>query len=978
MSNCLSASSHFMILHDTQKRRTLKHFMLPLDKNETFLLILKNPVVFIVLFLVAACYSTAFAQQPRLPGTLQNLSKPGTPQQANALPDTSRIRKDTAKAPKGEIQTTIKYNAKDSIVYDLKTKLAFLYGSASTTYGSTQLDAEQIRINQQTQTLSAKGIPDTSGTLIGSPEFKQGNEKFEAESIDFNLKSGRGLIKKVVTTQGEAFITGETVKKDNEGNLYLRNARYTTCNLANPHWFFQASKIKKVGDKQIVTGPFNFHLVDIPTPLGFWMGIFPINTKSKQSGIIIPAYGEEPNGRGFYLRSGGYYWAVNDYVGLTFLGEIYSKGGFGLSSNGQYTKKYAYNGSFNLRFNQRLDGEEGAKLPANDFWISWSHTPLSKGTGRFSASVNAGTNSYNSRNSFQLINRVSTSFSSNISYSKTFAGTPFSMSVAARYNMNVQTKVADMTLPDFSLQMNRLYPLNFGNIKSSGSKFWQTLNVGWTVRASNQLSNVTIQGSGTNTNYPFSIDYGNFIKYSDGGRRSDTLNVLKDFPLILQRGQYGAIHDIPVSMTMRVLKYFNLSPSFSYNEIWYPKRLDYVFNDKTGQVRIDTLNKFSRVYRYSLSTGITTRIFGTYRIQRGRVEAIRHTIVPSIGFGYTPDFSKERYGFYQNIAYGGLPANASSNDLFRYAQQATVSRYKGFFLGDATSGANAGISFSINNTLEMKVRAKEDTSSKKEIGKKAKYTKVNILDGFSFSGSYNFLNKEYPLSTIGFQTATRILNNRLNITVNGFVDPYKYVLDSVSKTGKPVYYQRRLPNELAFQRQNPDNFRAFRATDAVTTRGIGQLQNLNIAISTNLNPDAAKKQVKAVPGKVTPDEAAAINTNTNLYVAWDIKWSLNVSYSASYIKTGFSPSEVRQNLNFNGNLSLTPKWKITFSSGYDFATKQIAATQIGIMRDLHCWDMIINWVPLPARYTSYDFTIRARASLLQDLKLTRQRNWYDR
>ncbi len=956
------------------KRRFV--FMLPLYKNVTFLLIPKNLLFFLVLFLGSGFYFEVNAQQLRVPGALQNRTQNQPQNVGSTVKDTSKVRKDSLKVPKGDIQTTIKYNAKDSIVYDMKSKLVFMYGNAATSYGDIHLNSEQIKINQQTQVVSARGVPDSTGKMTGLPEFTQGNEKFEAESIDYNIKSGKGLIKKVVTEQGGGFLQGQTVKKDNEGNLYLRNAIYTTCNLAHPHWYFEATKIKKVQDKQIVTGPFNFHLADIPTPLGFWMGIFPINTKTKQSGIIIPTYGEEPRGRGFYLRGLGYYWAVNDYVGLTFLGEIYSKGGFGLSTNGQYSKKYAYNGNFNIRFNQRLEGEEGNKSPLNDFWISWSHSPQSKGTGRFSASVNAGTNTYNSRNSFQILNRVSTSFNSSINYSKTFTGTPFSMSIAARHDMNVQTKVMNMTLPDFSFQMNRIYPLNFSSITSSGSKFWQTLNIGWTMRASNTLSNVTTTGSGTVSGYPFSIDYGNILQTTSNDRRTDTLSFLKDFPLIFSRGQYGVVHDIPVSMTMRVLKYFNLSPSFSYSETWYPKRLDYTYNDQTGRVRIDTINKFSRLYRYSISTGVTTRIFGTYRIQKGRVEAIRHTVMPSMSVGYTPDFSNEKFGFYQKVSYGGIPLNQSSNNLYRYAQEVAVSRYKGFFLGDATSGANAGLSFSINNTLEMKVRAKEDTSAKKEVGKKETFKKVNILDGFSFSSGYNFLNKDYPLANINFQTATRLLNNRLNVTLNGFIDPYKYVLDSVSSKG--TVYQRRLPRELAFQKQNPDNFKAFREAGAATTGGIGQLQNLNIALSTSLNPKAAKKEVKATPGKVTEEQAAAINANKNLYVSWDVAWDVNVSYSVSYVKVGFQPSQVRQNLNFNGNLSLTPKWKVTFSSGYDFETKQVAATQIGIMRDLHCWDMVINWVPLPSKYTSYDFTIRARASLLQDLKLTRQRNWYDR
>ena len=875
-----------------------------------------------------------------------------------------------------DIETTINYHSEDSVVYIPGDRM-ILYNGTWVSQGPIKLDAERLEINPKTNIVYAYGMPDSTGAIIGIPKFKNGAEEYEASQIEYNFGSKRGLIKNVVTKQGDGYIQGKLVKKDADGNLYLGKGMYTTCNLAHPHFFIQANKIKMVNNKQIVVGPFNFHMADIPTPIGFIFGIFPLNTQTRKSGIIVPGYGEEPLGRGFYLRNGGYFWAASEYTNVAFTGEIYSKGGWGLNITSQYLKRYNYSGTLALSYNRRLTGEEGQRTAIQDFWIRWSHSPQSRGSSRFSASVNAGSNGYNARNNLtDPYSRLSASFNSNVTYSKNFTGTPFSTAITLRHDMNVATRIMNMSLPDFSLNMNRIYPLNFPNVTSSGTKWWQTLSVGYSIRGTNQLTNLSTTSSSA---LPFVASKGDYLTDPRTLTRPDTLSFLKNFPTVLDRAQVGAVHSVPISLTLRLLRFFSVSPSYNYNETWYLKRLNYSRDAKTGGIKIDTINKFSRFYNYSMSVGLTTRIFGTYQIGGRKVEAIRHTLIPSISMSYAPDFSATKYDFYQNIKLNGAYSNDnifSGDGLYR-SDEKLISRYQGFFLGGPSSGRSGSISFSINNTVEMKVKAKADTSQS-SASKKSKFEKVSILDALGISSGYNFLAKDYKLSPINFNATTRLFNNKFNISIFGSLDPYKYVLDSVGRTGN--IYQRRI-DKYAWASNSTITEGLGRR---VSKTGIGQLTSFTLSLSTNLNPKASKTKKTPAQEKAEKSndprvqaEISAIKANPNNYVDWNIPWSLNVSYNFNYSKIGFQNSQLTQVTNLSGSLSLTQKWKIGFSTGYDIQRSELSYTSLNINRDLHCWDMLISWIPF-GNYTSYNFTIRARSTLLQDLKITRQRSWYDR
>ncbi|MCU0352751.1 MAG: hypothetical protein MUD08_03280 [Cytophagales bacterium] len=926
----------------------------------------------------------AATQAQDRPDTLRNRPKP---------PDTLRIglrdttaqgaQTDTSRNAGREIETSVVYSAQDSIVLDVNGKIARLYGKASIKYGEIALDAEQIEINWDTGIMDAQGVKDSTGKVVGSPVFTEGGQKYETERIRYNITTKKASISGVVTQQGEGFVQGTKVFKDPYDNLYIRGAIYTTCNLKEPHFHIAARKIKVVGNKQVVSGPFNFYLNNIPLPLGLPFGFFPYSSEKRKSGVIVPTYGEEPQNRGFFLRQGGYYWAVNDNMDLSFLGEVYSRGGWGLNVRSAYSKKYAYNGSVDVRFNRQLAGDEGFRSRTDAFWISWSHAPFSRGTGRFSASVNAGSTNYNARFAFagagvqnDIARRISPTFNSNISYSNTVRGLPINYSLTLRHDMNTATGIMNLSLPEFNVSVNRLYPFKG---KGGGSRyFWQTLNLAYQLDGFNRL---------TNSPQAFSTivpGLGLPILNVPENLVGDTLDFnFANAGAIWQRGERGFRHSVPITMTMKLLKYLNLNYSFQYQETWSPQRLTF-FNEQ-GQlvspttrfnpgdrVRVDTSRGFYRTYNYSGGASLTTNIYGTFFVRRGRVEAIRHRLVPSVGLNFQPSFARDAFGFYQTAfvrdsATGGL-------------RNIPVARFASSTGGLPSTARSGSISLSLNNTLEAKIRAKSDTA-------KNKFEKVNILDNFSIATNYNLAADSFNLAPINLAARTRLLK-KIDLNFTGTIDPYRTIqvqavgansqllLDPTTR--QPVLVQRRV-NEFAWQRDSR-YIAGEQRVQRVSGVGIGQLTNLNFSLSTSLNPKAEKKTADKVDKDKSLDEKAKqqIKANPNLYVDFEIPWNANVAYNFNYIRNGFTPARVVQTLTFNGEVKITEKWRFGVTSGYDFERRNIVnTTQINIFRDLHCWQMTANWSPFGV-FQFYSVDIQVKAAMLRDLKVGRRRSFYDR
>jgi hypothetical protein len=834
---------------------------------------------------------------------------------------------------KSDLEDAVKYNAEDSVLYDAANSRVYLYHKAKVEYTNLTLTAEYIEIDLSKSVAYAKGIPDSTGKLRGKPVFTQGSEKYEANSMAYNFKSKRAKIQGVVTQQGEGYIHGESVKRTAENEMYINHAQYTTCNLEHPHFHIQANKIKVIPGNRLITGPFNIHFADIPTPFGFAFGIFP-TPQTASSGIIVPTYGEAID-RGFFLRNGGYYWHINDYVDARFLADIYSKGSYGFSILSSYKKRYSFGGNVDFRYAYRKAGDDNLTPIGEDFWLQWSHLPETRGTSNFSASVNLGTSSYNQRNSFSTTNYLASSFSSNVAYSKTFPGTPFSLGINARQQQNVTTKQVDMDLPVFNFNMNRIFPFKRGS--SAGKTWWEKIALSYSMQAQNTITNQKVSNPSIN-----------------GYKLFDTLNPLNDsilpleqknFSALLERMKSGMRHTIPISTSFNLFKYLVVSPNFSYDEYWYAQRLDY--NWKGGDVNrlnVDTIRQFSRAFNYNSSIALQTRMYGIFFVRKAGIEAIRHIFNPSVSVSYKPDLSDPKYGMSKDVQVDSL------GKIERLSLFANT-----IYGGTPTRGKTGSIGISLSNTIEMKVKNKADTSGKEP------FKKINLLDNLSASTSYNLAAESFQLSTINLLARTTLFG-KLNINVNGIVDPYSYEAPVFDENGKQIIAQKRI-STYAWKRNG----------------GIGQLTTFNLAMSTSLNPKARdKKQLKRKT--INPQEEREldfINANPDMYVDFNIPWNLNLSYNMTYSKTGFLKSVYMQSLSFSGDVNLTSKWKIGFSSGYDFINQTLVYPNINIYRDLHCWEMRFNWIPQGAR-GSYSIDINVKASVLQDLKLSRRRSWFDR
>ncbi|MEN8248406.1 MAG: putative LPS assembly protein LptD [Bacteroidota bacterium] len=857
---------------------------------------------------------------------------------------------DSVKKPVGDIKTTVHYKSMDSITLNMTTQDVKMFGEATIDYTPISISAEEVTVNWKENLMRAEGKVDTTGRKYGTPVFKNGDETYETDEIRYNFKTEKAAITGLVTTQGDGFIHADKVFKNAKGELFNATTLYTTCNLAHPHYSIKARKVKVIPGKEMISGPFNMILHDVPLPVGFAFGIFP-DQQHRSSGIIFPTYGEETR-RGFYLRQGGYYFALSDYINLELTGDIYTKGGWAVRASSAYNKRYHYRGNFQFNFT-KLKTEIESTLEtteSNDFRLSWSHSPQSRGTGRFSANVDMASSSYSDNNMLATREDQSrTNLSSSVRYSKTFKGTPFSMALSARFSQNLKTKIADVLLPDFSLNMQNIYP--FKGKGGSSNKWYQKIALRYSMNATNKITN--------------HID-------------NDTLEITpENLPMMVNQGSNGVKHNIPISTSLSLFKHFKVNPSFNYDEIWYFKQLDYHFNEELNRAVADTIDGFNAIRMYRGGVGVSSMVYGTVFFDREfGVKAIRHQMIPSLSFSYKPDFSDPKYNYFQEV---------QSDTL---GNTKVYSRHAGFVYGQAQRGESGSIGLSISNTLEMKYLSKKDTTGKAE--------KVVLLRNFGLNTSYNMLADSFNLSNISFSAATNLLNNKpigkgattngFNINFRGSIDPYLWVLDSISydTRGEEVINQRKL-NQFAFN----------------NGKGLGQFSTFNVSISTGFQAKrrggSSQSQGGRSPGGrdggfdaglenglenvetasiKEEQELREIMDNPDLYLDFNIPWSLRLSYNVNYSRQGYKEGKVTQSLRFNGDISLTQKWKATFSSGYDFERKKFNEARVGITRDLHCWEMRLDWVPY-GRYQSYNFTIRAKSSLLQDLKLSKRRNATD-
>ncbi|HEY0030170.1 MAG TPA: putative LPS assembly protein LptD [Bacteroidia bacterium] len=790
------------------------------------------------------------------------------------------------------LKEKVLYSATDSMVVDRINQKAYLYNNAQVLYEGLDLKAGYIEIDFGKSMVYATTMKDSSGKDVQKPIFTQEADKFTAEKITYNFKTKKGKIVDVITQQGEGFIHGRDIKKDTNNVYYVGHGKYTTCDLEHPHYYIGAKKIKVIPNDKIVTGPAMLYLADIPTPLAIPFGYFP-NKKGRASGILLPVYGESAN-FGFFLKDGGFYFGMNEYVDLALRGDVYSNGSYGAKASSNYRNRYHYNGGLNLSYSRLIEGDR--ELPnatfRNDFFVRWNHSqdPKARPNSRFSANVNAGSSSYNKYNGDVTGDYLSNTFQSNIAYSKTFAGTPFNFSANARHSQNTITKQVDISLPELALNMNRIYPFKSKN--RIGTKWYDKIGMSASANARNDIN---------------AYDTTLFTNRT------------------LQQMRNGVRFTVPISTSFNVMKYFTLTPTINTSSNIYFETIQKRYDPSLNAVFTDTITGARMANDFSVSTGLSTRLYGDYFFKTKRLKQIRHVATPTFSASYRPDFSESQYGYYKTVQI----------DTAGTEQQYSI--FQNGIYGSPQAGRSGILGFSLNNSLEAKMRQRTDSGNVDK--------KLALLESFNVGFSYNLAAENFNWSAINMNGRTRLFNV-LDLNASALLDPYQ-----IDSAGNRV------------ERYEWKNGKAGRITSS------------NFSLSTTLKSKEGDRNKNKTSNMGTQDELDYINTHRDAYVDFNVPWNLNIYYNINYSKPGLT-EQTTQSVTFNGDLSLTKKWKISLSSGYDFTRREMTLTSVNVYRDLHCWEMRFNWVPFGFRQ-SFSIDINVKSSILKDLKLSRRKGWQD-
>ena len=838
------------------------------------------------------------------------------------------------KPAKGAIESKITYKSADLIKRDIVHKKFILVKDAVIDYGDIEIKADSIIIDMNTNLLFAIGRRDTTGKVLGKPSFKEGSNTFDCEELTYNFKTRKALIKNIVTKQDAGLLHSQFTKLLEDGTSNISKSTYSTCDLDTPHFYINLPKARVFPGKKIISGPGNLVVEGIPLPLVIPFGFFPVQTKRASSGLIVPRYGEERT-RGYSLTDGGYYFAVSDYFDFQVKGSIYANGSWLGTAETNYKRLYKYSGNLSFSYANNIAGHYGLSdySKTSNYRLSWSFNQDAKASpgSRFTASVNMSSNGYDQNNSYNVNDHITTQRQSSISYSKSWDGTPFNLSMSANHSQNVKTKSVSLNLPKANFSMGRIYPFKSQN-SSGPTKWYQEIQLSYTASLDNQI---------------------------------DTKDSLLFTSSIWKHMRNGFKQEIPVSFQLRPFKNFSISPSLTYTGVlytqkiiknWNPAYNDVLLNTVHGAVVNDTLHGFfyGQAVNPSISASFNPQIFGTYdfteKSPNSRLQQIRHVMKPSVSFSFTPSFA-------------GL-----SSKMFRQVQidtnmnHSVYSIYDGNIFGTPTFGQKSGsVSFSLVNILEAKVFARNDTTGKAK--------KIKLIDNFSINTSYNIFADSLRWSPISMQLRTSILNN-VNISANS-----SFTLYGVDpKTGQP-WGKFLLAQDHKLMRLT--NFNAgvdFSLSDLLKKK---DKKTTNTTNPQNSGPMGTQGSFGMPPQGASVPQSSPTSTAKDAYgyPVFDIPWTLNISYSLSYVNSFIKPT-LSQTLSFNGNVSFTKKMAVTYTSGYDFTAKKITMTNIGITRDLHCWEMNLNWIP-NGTMQSWNFTIRVKASVLGDLKYERRKDFHD-
>lgn len=853
-----------------------------------------------------------------LPDSSARASLPADSLSAGDVPARDSLLSDTAELPlaKSFLEDVISGTNTDSMVYDVEANIIYLYNEGDVTYQDMNMKADFMRIDMETKEIFANGKRDTVDGVptVTRPEFTQKEQAFQMDTITYNIETEKAKIKGITTQEGEGYLTGQSVKRMPDNTINIARGRYTTCDIVeHPHFYLQLSKAKVIPGKKVVTGPAYMVLEDVPLPIFVPEGFFPMNT-GPRSGFIMPSYGEESI-KGFFIRDGGYYFAINDYIDLRVLGGIYTLGSWETSLESNYMKRYKYRGSFSARYSKDIIGEKGAADYVNmsNFKVTWTHSQDAKArpNSTFAASVNFSTSGYAKYGSTTLNDYLNTQTNSSISYSKKWAGTPFSFSTNFQHSQNSRDTTIAITFPNAVFNMSKIFP--FRRKSGSGKQRWY------------EKISLSYSGALTNT------------------LKANEKELFKSSSLKNMRS--GVTHSIPVNASFTVLNYINLTPSFNYNERWYFKKVMRSWDPEAGAVvPTDTTYGFYRVFDYNFSVSTDTKIYARFDMknQNGWLKAVRFTLAPNFGFSYTPDFSHPKYGYYRAV----------QSD--RTGRIGYYSPYADAVYGVPGAGRSAALTFSLASTLEAKVRSDRDTSGVR---------KLKLIENLSVSGSYNFLADSLNLSLLAVNFRTTIRGN-FGFNISATVDPYEVDKTTGARINK-LYLRKGKLGRIA------STSWAFGYTfNSRNNRSQAAVNDIN-----SYAPDLPEYTNPFYDPNHEMDPLTRRQLMTASYYDFSLPWNLGFNYSMSYTNNGIR-KRVSQTLGFNGSFSPTPKWGVTFSGGYDFSAKKITPGVVTFSRDLHCWQMNLSWVPVGYR-KSWSFSISAKSSLLQDLKYDKSNSHYD-
>lgn len=840
---------------------------------------------------------------------------------------------DSAKRKPG-IDAPVDYECTDSLVYDAETRLVHLYGKAQVKYMDMTLNAAKITMNMDSSLVRAAGERDTAGILQDKPVYSQGSDNYHSELMAFNFKTKKGYITNVETTQGDGFMQSQHSKRAADGTLYLEHAKYTTCDAKHPHFYIALSRAKVRPGKESVFGPAYLVVADVPLPLAVPYGFLPFN-KKYSSGFIMPSYGDETS-RGFYLRDGGYYFAINDYMDVKALGEIYTKGSWGLSAETNYRKRYRYNGNFYISFLRTVDGEKNMPDYAvtKSLKVQWTHSKDAKASPNttFSARVNFASENYERSNLESMYNPLAYTQStraSSVSFSHTFPSIGLNIAGSTNLTQSLRDSSVSMTLPDLSISLNRFYP--FRRKHQAGKERWyEKISMSYTGSLSNSINT-----------------------------KEDKLfksNLVKDW-------RNGMQHRIPIDATFQVFKYINISPQFSLRDIMYTNRVMRSWDETTQKEVADTTYGFYNLYDWSLGVSANTTLYGFYKPWRkifgDKIIAVRHVFKPSVSFSYAPDFTSSHYGYQRT--YVKTDANGEVSTV-------TYSPYSSGIYSYPSGTKQGMITMSVSNNVEMKVKSDRDTTGER---------KISIIDELYGALSYNMAAETRPWSNLNTRIRLKLTKN-YTFSMAAVFATYAYAFD---KNGRVVTSDRTewsygrfgrfqgMSQNLSYTFNNETLSKLFsrRSDRSTASNDETDTDTDTDAEDANIDPDLrnAKKGGKQKKQKAKVDEDG--------YLRFSLPWSFTVSYGISMAEDRSKQINVRrmrypysftQTMNFSGYLRIAEGWNISFTSGYDFNYHELSMTTASVSRDLHCFEMSCSVVLRP--YSSFNFTFRARANELAD------------